>query len=69
MADKSPSPFVSGLGWQILAANVGGTVFSGGMGFLVARTNDGAPIWVLIALSLVGLPVLNRALAAHPPGT
>lgn len=55
-------------GWQILAANVGGTVFSGGMGFLVARTNDGAPIWVLIGLALVGLPVLNRALAAHPPG-
>ncbi|QXC59599.1 MFS transporter [Aquihabitans sp. G128] len=54
-------------GWQILAANVGGTVFSGGMGFLVSRTNDGAPIWVLIGLALVGLPVLNRALAAHPP--
>ncbi|CAN5493846.1 hypothetical protein BH10ACT1_BH10ACT1_34980 [soil metagenome] len=54
-------------GWQILAANVGGTVFSGGMGFLVARTNDGAPIWVLITLAIVGLPVLNRALAAHPP--
>jgi fucose permease len=53
-------------GWQMLAANVGGTVCSGGMGFLVARTDDGAPIRVLIALALVGVPVLLRALAAHP---
>lgn len=54
-------------GWQILAANTGATAVSGGVGLLVARTGDGAPIWVLAALALVGVPVLLRALAAHPP--
>ncbi|MCU1498456.1 MAG: hypothetical protein JWM47_2409, partial [Acidimicrobiales bacterium] len=54
-------------GWQILAANTGATVVSGGIGLLVARTGDGAPVWVLMGLAIVGLPVLLRALAVHPP--
>ncbi len=54
-------------GYQLLAANVGGTGVSAGIGLIVSRTNDGAPIWVLIAVALVALPVLVRSLSLHPP--
>ena len=54
-------------GYQLLAANLGGTGFSAGIGVVVARTNDGAPIWVLIAVAVVALPLLLRSLTLHPP--
>lgn len=53
-------------GWQLLAANVGGTAGSAAVGVLVARTGDGAPITALIVLSLVALPVLWAALSVRP---
>lgn len=53
-------------GWQLLAANVGGTAGSAGVGVLVGRTGDGAPIAALIVLSLVALPVLWGALSIRP---
>lgn len=56
-------------GYQLLAANLGGTGFSAGIGVVVARTNDGAPIWVLIAVAVAALPLLHRSLTLHPPAT
>jgi fucose permease len=53
-------------GYQLLAANLGGTGFSAGLGVIVARTGDGAPGWALAAVGLMALPVLHRALALHP---
>ena len=54
-------------GYQLLAANVGATGITAGIGVIVARTNDGAPIWVLIGLAVVALPLLLRTLHLHPP--
>lgn len=53
-------------GYQLLAANLGGTGFSAGLGVVVARTGDGAPGWALALVGLIALPVLHRALALHP---
>ena len=54
-------------GYQLLAANVGATAITAGIGVIVARTYDGAPIWVLIGLAVVALPLLLRTLHLHPP--
>ncbi len=56
-------------GYQLLAANVGATGITAGIGVIVARTNDGAPIWVLIGLAVVALPLLLRTLHLHPPAS
>lgn len=48
-------------GYQLVAANVGGTGSSVLIGVIVARTGEGATIWVLIALAATALPVLLRS--------
>ncbi len=54
-------------GYQLLAANVGGTGSSALIGVLVARQGEGAPIWALVALAVVAVPVVLRSLHLQPP--
>jgi hypothetical protein len=56
-------------GYQLLAANVVATGISAAIGVIVARTNDGAPIWVLIAVSVVALPLLFSSINLRQPTT
>lgn len=56
-------------GYQLLAANLVATGISAAIGVIVARTNDGAPIWVLIAVSVVALPLLFSSINLRQPTT
>jgi predicted MFS family arabinose efflux permease len=55
-------------GYQLVAANVGGTGSSVLIGLIVARRGEGATIWVLIALAAMALPVLLRSVRLRSEG-
>lgn len=52
-------------GWQLLTANVSATAFSAAVGVAVSRAGAGVPGTVLVAMAVVGLPLLIRSTKVH----